>query len=409
MEEMNLRKSFEEACKRMPGGIQLSAPLENSKYDVRKSIAKGLLGHDVDESSARMPFFKEAYLRYQAEAQGINTTGFDMQKALSTTLSTYSAGTLPVLIPVYVDPEIVDLTRRATPLVELIPRVTNYGRTAEYNQITVISTAQFLPEDAALNEQNDTYVRQNVQVKFMYSVGRVTGPMFAESKQFLASGGYVDALSLDVKNKTLALKRLEEAAILLGDSVSDWTEPVNSSTMTAAYSYDGLYQLIGNANANGHGGSASYLTDLSASANTPISITSLRKGIRDPRTRGGEPNLIVTDYRTYDSIKALVQDQLRYISQSSIAWGIVTLSFEGVPIIASRFLSTTAANASGKVPSNASSLFVLDTNVIEMRVLQDVSYQELAQVNDSIKFVLKCYEALVVKAPQFNQILLGIA
>jgi hypothetical protein len=51
----------------------------------------------------------------------------DLHKAMSSTLSTYSAGTLPVLIPVYVDPEIVDLTRRATPLVELVPRVTNYG------------------------------------------------------------------------------------------------------------------------------------------------------------------------------------------------------------------------------------------------------------------------------------------
>lgn len=330
--------------------------------------------------------------------------GFTLRKALSTTLSTYAAGTLPVLIPVYVDPEIVDLTRRATPLVELIPRVTNYGKTADYNQLTSIGTAQPLAEDGALTEQNDAYTRRSVSIKYLYSVGRVTGPMFASSKQYLSAGGYVDALSLEVKNKTLALKRMEEAMILLGDSQTDWTEPVNSTTVTAEYSYDGLYNYITDANSVSLGGSSSYKTDM---AGATLAISNLRTSIRTCRTAGGEPNLMVTDYATYDHIKSLIQDQLRYVSTQTIAWGITTVSFEGVPIIASRFLSTTAGTGA-MVPSTGRSLFVLDTNVIEMRVLQDVSYEELAKTNDSVKFMLKCYEALVVKAPQFNHVMIDI-
>ena len=330
--------------------------------------------------------------------------GFTLRKALTTTLSTYSAGTLPVLIPVYVDPEIVDLTRRATPLVELIPRVTNFGKTADYNQITTIASALPKAEDAALTAQDDSYTRRSVSIKYLYSVGRVTGPMFAASKQYLASGGYVDALSLEVKNKTLALKRLEEAMILLGDSQTDWTEPVNSTTITAAVSYDGLYNFITDANSCSLGGSSSYLTDNGGAA---ITIDTMRASIRTCRTAGGEPNLIVTDYATYDDVKALIQDQLRYVSTTTIAWGITTVSFEGIPIIASRFLSTTAGTGSG-VPADAKSMFFLDTNVIEMRVLQDVSYEELAKTNDSIKFMLKCYECLVVKAPQFNHVLIDL-
>lgn len=340
----------------------------------------------------------------KAMSSEIMEDGFTIRKALSTTLSTYSAGTLPVLIPVYVDPEIVDLTRRSTPLVELIARVTNYGKTADYNQITVIATAQPLGEDGALADQNDSCTRRSIPIKYLYSSGRVTGPMFAASKQYLSSGGYVDALSLEVKNKTLALKRLEEAMILLGDSVTDWTEPVNSTTVDATYSFDGLYQLITNANANGYGGSASYKTDMAGAA---IGIGNIRTAIRTCRTAGGEPNLMVCDYATYDAIKALIQDQLRYVSTTTIAWGITTVSFEGIPIIASRFLSTTAGGGTG-VPADAKSLFVLDTNVIEMRVLQDVSYEELAKTNDSIRFMLKCYETLVVKAPQFNHVIIDI-
>jgi hypothetical protein len=228
--------------------------------------------------------------------------------------------------------------------------------------------------------------------------------MIEASRPYLSSGGYVDALSLDVRAKTLALRRLEEAMILLGDSQSNWTEPVNSTTITAAYSYDGLYNLITNANSCGLGGSSSYLTDL---AGATLAISNIRTAIRTARTAGGEPNLIVTDYATYDVIKSLIQDQLRYISTQAIAWGITTLSFEGIPIIASRFLSTTAGTGSG-VPSDARSLFVLDTNVIEMRVLRDVTYEELAQTNLSKKFVLSVFEALVCKAPQFNHVVIDI-
>uniref|UniRef100_A0A6M3XUP1 Putative structural protein n=1 Tax=viral metagenome TaxID=1070528 RepID=A0A6M3XUP1_9ZZZZ len=377
----------------------------SGNYDLRKSIVSEVLGHETSvEEGGSMPFFKEAYLKAVAEYRGHDTSGWDLQKALTTTLSTYSAGTLPVLIPVYVDPEIVDLTRRATPLVELIPRVTNYGKTADYNQITVISTAQPLPEDAAITEQNDTYVRRSVSIKYLYSSGRVTGPMFAASKQYLSGGGYVDALSLEVKNKTLALKRLEEAMILLGDSATAWTEPVNSTSITAAYSFDGLYNIITDANSCTLGGSSSYKTDM---AGATLGISNMRTAIRTARTAGGEPNLMVCDYATYDHIKSLIQDQLRYVSTQTIAWGITTVSFEGIPLIASRFLSTTAGTGSG-VPADARSLFVLDTNVIEMRVLQDVSYEESAKTNDSIKFWLKCYETLVVKAPQFNHVIIDI-
>ena len=66
------------------------------------------------------------------------------------------------------------------------------------------------------------------------------------------------------------------------------------------------------------------------------------------------------------------------------------------------------AGTGAMVPANGRSLFVLDTNVIEMRVLQDVSYEELAKTNDSIKFMLKCYEVLVCKAPQFNHVIIDI-
>jgi len=404
METLNrIQKSFSI----LPDKTWVTDGMNARSSDVRKALREemGMVESDkLYSEGIGMPFFKEAYNKGRVEMSGIDAYGMDFSKALTTTLSTYSAGTLPVLIPVYVDPEIIDLTRRSCPLVELIPRVTNYGKTADYNQITKISSAQALAEDATLTEQDDEYVRRSVGIKYVYSIGRVTGPMFSASKQYLSSGGYVDALSLEVKNKTIALKRLEEAMILLGDSQANWVEPVNGATIIGANSYDGMWNLITNANSCNLGGNSAYGTDL---AGVSLKIDTMREAIKSARLRGGEPNLIVTDYSSYDVVKSLIQDQLRYISTTSIAWGITTVSFEGLPIISSRFLNGTAGTGSG-VPADSRSMFVLDTNVIEMRILQDVSFEELAKTNDSIKFMLKCYEALVCKAPQFCQVIYDI-
>ena len=57
------------------------------------------------------------------------------QKAL-TTISGGPGTAGQAMIPVYVDPRIVDTTRKYTPLVEMVPRVTNLGITADYNKVT---------------------------------------------------------------------------------------------------------------------------------------------------------------------------------------------------------------------------------------------------------------------------------
>jgi len=262
MKQIEIQKGFTDYLTREYGeGMVVSKGISN--YDLRLDICKEM-GLNIGDAEGKILGSPNTITPNTFRENFVN-----MHKALSTTLATFTGGTLPVLIPVYVDPEIVDITRRATPLVELIPRVTNYGRTADFNVITTIQTAQALPEDAALSEQNDTYYRTSLPIKYLYSVGRVTGPMFAASKQYLSSGGYVDALSLEVKNKTLALKRLEEAMILIGNGSTDWTEPVNSTTVSGTNSFNGLYHLIANTNSTYDTGwytAASHYTDNAGAA-----------------------------------------------------------------------------------------------------------------------------------------------
>jgi hypothetical protein len=63
-----------------------------------------------------------------------------------------------------------------------------------------------------------------------------------------------------------------------------------------------------------------------------------------------------------------------------------------VVVVPSMFMS----NASG-----SKAMYFLDLTVVEMRVLQDMVYEDLAKINDAEKFMLKMYEALIIKNPAF--------
>ena len=325
--------------------------------------------------------------------RNIGKNFINMVKANS--VSGLSSGTTDLsLIPIYVDPSIVDITRRLTPLIELVPRVTNFGRTADFNRVTARGIVGFRNEDAALAEADDTYERASVGIKFQYQVGRVTGPMLAASRQYLSTM-YIDALNLEVRQKTINLRYSEEDALLNGNA---------SSTRTA---YGGVTTISG-AEFNGIR-NTSGLQSTAAGGVAPTIDTgnsSLRAIIRKARTANdsstlgqGDPNLLVTDFNTMDTVKSLLQEFQRYIGTTDIAWGIRTIEFEGLPMIASKFMPTA---------STARELLVLQTDTLQMRVLQDVTYEELAKTNDSYKFMLKVYESLIVTAPQFNAKLTGL-
>jgi len=296
-------------------------------------------------------------------------------KALTTLGNIYATGTsytatsgsLPVMIPIYLDPAITDITRFRTPLFNgLIKKVANKGLFADFNQLTAKTAAGFKAEDAALNDATDTYNRVTYPIKYAYAVGRITGPTIAGMAEFQ------NARDLEVNNRHIALAELLERQICQGtgyDSVG----------------FSGFYDLVTTNTAN-----------LSAAT---ITIAALRTAILTARqattSRGlGNPDLIVTDYKTLDDIKALLQNELRYynLPQGKIAWGIQAIEFEGIPIIVSSGMITTASSRE---------VHVYDTSVTELRILQDETFQELANTNDSYKFMIKWYGCMVIKSEKF--------
>ena len=329
--------------------------------------------------------------------------GFDMRDSLNDRLQiglkalTSTAGDGGTagyaMVPIYVDPRVVDTTRKETPLVELIPRVTNQGLTADYNIITAKGGGYTAVEDAALPETNDTYDRASTSIKFLYAVGRVTGPMQAAMPSYMLegfqpSGGGLgtstfgnqsapNAKQFEVLMKARELRELEENLI------------VNGSVSTDATQFNGIVALQSTTN----------VLDLDGAAITNDDIeTAVRYAVDD----GGRPKLAVASSSVVQDIRKIIVDTYRF-SPSDIAGGslpfgiapsIVLHTIAGpIPVIFSRFLSNT---------SGAKQIYFLDTDWIEMRVLLDMTYQEMAITNDSQKFMLKIYECLIMRNTAFN-------
>lgn len=288
-------------------------------------------------------------------------------------------------IPVYLDPRIVDVTRKWTPFVEVVPRVSCSSNVYTWNQITAKGGAVALAEDAALTETNTTYTRQSTPIKYLYAVGRVTGPAIAAQPSFVLEGmtttGSVGAFGSqaasnakqqEVLVKTREMRELQEELMITGDATTNPEE------------YDGIIQLMG----------ATNTVDKDTSA---LDLSDINDAIQFAFDDGGRPNLAICSSGVFNDLLGLLNAKIGYMQpMREVFWGFQTIVLNTmvgeVPVIPSMFMS----NVSG-----SKAIYFLDMSVVHMAVLQDLTYFDLARTNDSEKFALKCYEALIIRNTAF--------
>ncbi len=307
-------------------------------------------------------------------------------KALSTTAG--GAGTAGfAMVPISVDPRVVDVTRKYTPVVELVTRVTNQGMFADYNKLTAKGGAFTAAEDAALNETDTTYDRESTQIKFIYAIGRVTGPAIAAMPTWIlegltsaggATGPFNDAVGTNAKQlevlvKTREVREKEESLIINGDASTDATQ------------FSGIVKLMG----------ATNTVDKNTSA---ISLDDIDTAVQNAFDDGGRPNLAICSSGVFTDLLGLLTAKIGYLQPTQeVFWGFSTIVLNTmvgqIPVIPSMFLS----NVSG-----SKAIYFMDMSVVEMRVLQDLTFEELAKTNDSQKFMLKVYETLIIKNTAFS-------
>ena len=276
-------------------------------------------------------------------------------------IDTTSGGTYSAygLQPAFVDPTIVDRTIRETPLVRLLPRRASRSLKYVYNVISAKGGAKWMKDDAALSVQSDTRSTSYVDMKYLYAVGRITNPALAG-----ANASYINLFAEDVRVKMASMNEALENEIVNGDTTSD---------------------------ANGFNGFiASITTNTTDNSGAEVTLDQIRTDFNTSFEANGLIDLVVTDGRTLNYVKGLLQDYLRFYGQipENMDFGIPdAFYFDGALFIKDRYMPTTAA---------ARRMLFIDTRYAFLAVLQDLTYQEMGVVDDSRKFFLKWYGGLVI-------------
>ena len=326
----------------------------------------------------------------------------DMKSIVDTNLKAYTTSTNGdgsmdrVMIPLFLDPMMVDITRKQTPVSSIMPRVANRGLTAEFNTITEKNSSSFKAENAEMTDTDPKMTRNSVPIKYLYISGSTTGQVMATQPAFSIQGfnptgnaqtggfGNVSTPNANAMNILLSarsIKEREEETIINGSVDSDPLE------------FDGIIATMGTTNA----------TDKAGTQIT--SLEELDEAVSVAYSNGGLVNVGICDVKTFGAIKNLITAKIGFL-QSSIrtifgftSIGINTISGT-VDLIPSRFLNSTSGNGS---------IYFLDMSVWEMRVLSDLMYEPLAKTKDADRFMLKMYLALICRAPTFNSSIINIA
>jgi len=265
--------------------------------------------------------------------------------------------------PIVWDQAVIDITRKMTPLLGLLPKVTNAGKVAQYYRVTSRADATWGDEDPALNEADDVKEEASAPIRYLRVTGRVTG--VAQ----IAGAHFESSMQREVLNKTQSMNEAIESSILVGNNATDQYQP------------DGLQQNL-TANSTSQGGA--------------ITLTSVRKLVSDCFVDKGAPNLLITDPYTADDIVEQIMDYTRFVDPTvTIAFGLQLPSVQTVvgriPILASQFMPVT---------STERRLFCVNTNFLQQRILKDITFERLAKTSDSEKFYLSSYRTFINKFPE---------
>lgn len=329
---------------------------------------------------------------------GILGKQLEVQMKATTAAIGGNGSTDKVMVPIYLDPKIIDASRKDTPLTEILPRVSNMGRTADFNKITSKgSMAYFAAENGPLPEGDYTPSRSSVSIKYLYSVGFVTGPAMSMIPGFTLGGfqpssgslpgvqsfadvGASNAMQLQINVAARALKELEEDTLINGDASTD------------ALEFSGIIKFMGATNTVDKNTTALTLDDIN---------TAVQYAFED----GGRPNIAICDPATFTDLMKLISAKIGYMQSAIVtSWGFSAIKVNTmvgeVLVIPSRFMSTT---------SGSKAMYLLQSDVWEVRVLQDMTFEKLAKSNDADKFMLKMYEALICRNEAFNSSITEIA
>ena len=255
-----------------------------------------------------------------------------------------TAASASALVPKFIDPVLVELQRRYSPLCRSLPTQQWDSDVYYFNQRSVTPAGGFVPDGGARSVSNSTFVQQSVQMKHLQVVGSVTG--YAQAVTRLQIG---DLRENEIQASMKGLYWDVETGLLWGNAAS--------TPNGAAPQFDGLDSLI-----NTYSGSTQNALDKAGASLTLAHLDELADMVE---SNAAEPVfddswMYVMSNTAVSKIAQLQTPQQRFMGQVEVATGLIVPTYRNIPLVKSSFLqqrsysvgTVTAASATtgGSIP-----------------------------------------------------------
>ena len=297
---------------------------------------------------------------------------------------------------VIADEQVTYLYKRPYPFQSLIPVEANKGKWAAWDVIGPydITSAYFGTEDPDLTETNMKAYNRFDRIKYMYTVGRLTkAAQLAGLTQIPAR----DLRAIRVDMAQDAMRALRERSML--GVTRNLQSVANTFENAGPLEYPGLAEII---RTNTGAGTLGDKTWIDGSEVGGIkTFTDINFYLDEVYSKmvlyGMRPNLAICDYKTFGLIRRGMTDFIRYIGEpvKTLVPGVskIDLVFpnEGaLPLVPHPFMSMVAGNNGA--------IMLADTRLLARRTLWQDTYEQLANINTSDKFVISSAETLIDKS-----------
>lgn len=279
-----------------------------------------------------------------------NTVDKDLTAALNTT----AASTGDILLGSKVESAIRHYADTYSPLYANINRKAHEHKFVEYRKINALPTAAATTEGAIADASRGNYGKDVVEMKYITTQGKVTGPEI----EFTKAAGAVDAWKTEIQVHSEAAIMEAERQILLGDKTTNAAE------------FDGLMKLI---------------TQSEDAASAVLTLSILDAAIDLPRR---EPTHIFLTRAMKRRIWALLQAQQRFNDRVEIKGGFRVPTYAEKPIIQVNEDSEAAMENTILMP---------DFGHAVLAIGKDWTFERLGKTEDAEGFFIKGYMTLVAE------------
>ncbi len=267
-----------------------------------------------------------------------------MNKELQEALTAAGVG---ALIPKIIDPMLLELQRRYSPLVRAIPSQRWDSTTYYFNNRSARATGGFVTDGGARPVTNSTYNQSSFTIRNLQAVGAITGYSQAVTKQVIG-----DLRAREVMGTIQGLYWDIETALLWG------CEP---ATMFGAYpQFSGLDTLVSDFSTS--------VKNAIDQAGVTLSLAMLDQLIDTVEMNAAQAvqdaNYMLLMSSTANSkIAQLLVNQQRFVGEVEVATGLIVPTYRNIPIVKSSFLSarslsmgtvtTATATTGGSLPASS--------------------------------------------------------